>query len=146
MNKIISKIAVIIISVITLMVVLLVSISVIDYISHCSNVLPHDFPNSEWLSADGKVTFKIENNNGIGTVTKNDENFTIHVAGDGDGMYALEYISEDIGGDQYQFWAIRSINEYEFTIKVYQKHETVTIFEDGSTVTFYRVDNAPKTE
>lgn len=144
MNKSIFRI-VIIVSVV-LIITLPLSIPIMRYIKHCTNVLPHDFPNSEWESEDGTVRFRIENNNGIGTVTKDGENFAIHVAGDGNGMYALEYIAEDIGGFKYQFWAIISINEYEFTVEVYQKHDTVTIFEDGSKVTFYRVDTPSQTE
>ena len=117
-----------------------------DYVESKA-VYPHEYPNSEWISEDGTVSLKFGNYDGDGTVNIGSESFRISIAANrGGNLYASEYYSEEAHGPTIQRWKIKSINESEFTVKVKQIHDDITIFEDGATITFYRVDTPSQTE
>ena len=110
-------------------------------------VYPHDYPNSEWISEDGMVHLKVDEQSQVyGTVSKENNTFGIivHISPAGGRVVANMYPNDY--RRVYQTWKIKSFKDDKFVIKVYQEDEEVTIFEDGATITFYRVDTPTQIE
>lgn len=119
--------------------------------------VPHDYPNSEWVSEDGSVTIRI-----IDEVIEEMETRQAYVnIYDGDieregrvvyrsygGGGRIMYVKENkpLFDKTSEIWTVKQFSETEFTVKVAHPENGVPIFEDNSLITFYRVDNTSQTE
>lgn len=147
MKKVMAYICIAVLVVVVLLFTLPIIMVKIHYARMDKAVYPHDYPNTEWVSEDGVVHLRVDDDKQVyGIVYKNDESFEIiiHIPPNSLGVVANMYPNDY--NREYQFWSIKSFEDDKFVIKVYQKDEEVTIFEDRSTVTFYRVDNTSQTE
>ena len=119
--------------------------------------VPHDYPDSEWVSEDGTVTIRIKEevieemeviNAYVSICDGNIEREATLVyrsyGGGGRIMYVRE--PQSVYKKDCEIWMVKKFSETEFTVKVTHIEDGAPIFEDGSKVTFYRVDNTSQTE
>lgn len=100
--------------------------------------------NSEWISEDGRVTLFVDDDYQItGTVVNDNEILEIEVRSFHSCLFIFEYIPDSeeyhMHGNKYEEWIVKRSNSDRMIVKV-------SYIEDGSKVTFYRVDNTSQTE
>ena len=114
--------------------------------------VPHDYPNSEWVSEDGTVTIRVvvevieemETRQAYVNICDGDierEARVVYRSYGGGGRIMYVRQPQEVFEKLCEIWTVKKFSETEFTVKVTRVEDGIPIFEDDSLVTFYCVDN-----